>query len=127
MSGWGGQLRGGKQSGKFRATGTMSWRSPGVDLNDAGYLRDADLITLRADLRYQVNNPAGIMLNYYINYSQRHDWTFGRENINNNMSLHGFMKFRNLWNIHLDLVRNSGKIDTRQLRGGPALKTDPIP
>ena len=125
MSGWGGQLRGGKQSGKFRATGTMSWRSPGVDLNDAGYLRDADLITLRADLRYQVNNPAGIMLNYYINYSQRHDWTFGRENINNNMSLHGFMKFRNLWNIHLDLVRNSGKIDTRQLRGGPALKTDP--
>jgi hypothetical protein len=65
MSGWGGQLKGGKQSGKFRASGTVSWRSPGVDLNDLGYLRDADLIIQRVDLRYQVNEPKGILRNYY--------------------------------------------------------------
>jgi hypothetical protein len=30
-----------------------------------------------------------------------------------------------MWNIHLDGVRNFGKLDTRQLRGGPALRIDP--
>jgi hypothetical protein len=125
MSGWGGQLMGGKQSGKFRATGTLNWRSPGIDLNDLGYLRDADLITQRIDLKYQVNEPKGILRSYYYSIIQRHDWTFGGENINDNFNLHAFYKFKNMWDVHLDGVRNLGKLDTRQLRGGPALRIDP--
>jgi hypothetical protein len=125
MSGWGGQIKGGKQSGKFRASGTLSWRSPGVDLNDVGYLRDADLITQRLDFRYQVNKPVSILRNYYFTLSQRLDWTFGGENTNNIMNLHGFFKFKNLWDVHLDFVRNYDRLDTRQLRGGPALRIDP--
>jgi hypothetical protein len=125
MSGWGGQIKGGKQSGKFRASATVSWRSPGVDLNDVGYLRDADLITQRLDLRYQVNKPVSILRNYYFTLSQRLDWTFGRDNIYNIMNLHGFFKFKNFWDVHLDFVRNFDRLDTRQLRGGPALRTDP--
>jgi hypothetical protein len=125
MSGWGGQIKGGKQSGKFRASGTLSWRSPGVDLNDVGYLRDADLITQRLDLRYQVNKPVNILRNYYVSLSQRLDWTFGRENIYSIMNLHGFFKFTNFWDVHLDFVRTFDRLDTRQLRGGPALRTDP--
>jgi hypothetical protein len=125
LSGWGGQVRGGKQSGKFRVTGTLNWRSPGVDLNDAGYMRDADLIIERLNLRYQVNKPAGILRNWYVYFDQRHDWTFGSENINNNLNLHGYVKFSNLWSLHLDGIRNFGKFDTRQLRGGPSLCMDP--
>lgn len=126
LDGWGGQLRGGKQSGKFRATGTISWRSPGVDLNDLGYLRDADIIIQRLNLRYQVNQPKGFIRSYYITLEERNDWTFGRENLNTNLNLHGYAKFSNLWNIHIDFVRNFGKIDTRQLRGGPSLRIDPF-
>jgi hypothetical protein len=126
LDGWGGQLRGGKQSGKFRATGTLSWRSPGVDLNDLGYLRDADIIIQRLNLRYQVNQPKGIIRNYYITLEERNDWTFGGENINTNLNLHGYAKFSNLWSLHIDAVRNFGKIDTRQLRGGPSLRIDPF-
>ncbi|HPT32268.1 MAG TPA: DUF5916 domain-containing protein, partial [Prolixibacteraceae bacterium] len=125
MNGSGGHLKAGKQSGKFRASGTLSWRSPGVDLNDLGYLRDADLITQRTDLRYQVNKPAGILRNYYFSLAQRLDWSFGGENTNNVVNLHGFFKFKNLWDVHLDFVRGFDRLDTRQLRGGPALLTDP--
>lgn len=32
MQGWGGELRGGKRSGKFRLIGSLDWRSPGVNL-----------------------------------------------------------------------------------------------
>jgi hypothetical protein len=126
LDGWGGLFRGGKQSGKFRVNASLSWRSPGVDLNDLGYLRDADLITQRVNLRYQVNQPKGIIRNYYITLDERNDWSFGGENLNTNLNLHGYLKFSNLWSIHLDAVRNLGKIDTRQLRGGPSLRTDPF-
>ncbi len=126
LNGWGGQFSGGKQSGKFRATGTISWRSPGVDLNDLGYLREADIITQRVNLRYQVNQPKGIIRNYYIILEERNDWSFGRENLNTHLNLHGYLKFSNLWNLHLDFVRNFGRIDTRQLRGGPSLRIDPF-
>lgn len=125
MSGFGGQLKGGKQSGRFRAQATVSWRSPGVELNDAGYIRDADVMTQRIDLRYQVNKPSGIMRNWYVDLIQKHDRTFGNKRITDNLNLHGYVKFTNLWNVHADLVRNLGKNDPRQLRGGPALRYDP--
>jgi hypothetical protein len=125
INGWGGQLKGGKQSGQFRASGTFSWRSPGVDLNDVGYLRDADLITQRVDLRYQVNKPVSIFRSYYFSFSQRLDWSFGGENTYDYLNFHAFFKFKNLWDVHLDGVRSFNKLDTRQLRGGPALMIDP--
>src|SRR5690606_1803529 len=34
LQGWGGEVNGGKRSGKLRITGNFDWRSPGVDLND---------------------------------------------------------------------------------------------
>jgi len=125
LSGFGGQIKGGKQSGKLRLTGTLSWRSPGVELNDAGYLRDADLISQRTDLRYQVNKPAGIMRSWYVDFIQKHERTFGNHRITDHLNLHGYIKFTNLWNLHADMVRNFGKSDPRQLRGGPALYNDP--
>lgn len=125
LEGWGGQLSGGKQSGKFRATGSLSWRSPGVDTNDLGYLREADLVIQRVNLRYQVNQPRGIIRNYYVTLDERADWTFGGEKTHAVLNIHGYMKFKNLWSIHLDGVRSFGKIDTRLLRGGPSLRLDP--
>ncbi len=126
MEGWGGQLTGGKQSGKFRATGTLSWRSPGLELNDLGYLREADQVNQRVNLRYQVNKPKGILQSYYFTVDHRNDWTFGGEYLNNHLNLHGYTKFSNLWSLHADFVRNFHRVDTRQLRGGPSLRLDPF-
>jgi len=65
LQGWGGEVNGGKRSGKFRLTGSMDWRSPGVDLNDVGYMRQADYINEEVYLLYNVNKPKGILLRYY--------------------------------------------------------------
>ena len=124
LNGWGGQLCGGKRSGKFRATGELTWRSPGVDLNDVGYLRQADFIRGEIELRYQVNEPKGIIRNYYINSYHRHEWSFGGENTSDKLDNHAYLKFKNLWSVHLDLDRYFNRLDTRQLRGGPALRID---
>jgi len=129
LSGWGGYISGGKRSGKFRAIGSLNWRTPGVDFNDLGYLYQADLIQQIVKLTYKVSQPKGIIRSYYGEFTQEHDWSFGditkknagSENTLDRLNLHGFMQFNNLWLVHLNLRRNFNIYDTRELRGGPKL------
>ena len=125
MSGWGGEFKGGKQSGKLRAIGGLSWRSPGLDLNDVGYLRVADIITQRALVEYYVNEPKKILRSYRITLQQQHDWSFGGENNFDLFEMPIQLRFNNLWNLNTVLAHSFNKMDTRQLRGGPSLRIDP--
>jgi hypothetical protein len=125
ISGWGGEVRGGKQSGKFRASGNLSWRSPGLDLNDVGYLREADIITEKVKMEYYVNEPKKILRSYRISVQQQHDWSFGGENNFDLLEVPGEFKFNNLWQLNTELAHSFNKLDTRQLRGGPSLRIDP--
>jgi len=124
LSGWGGFLQGGKRSGKFRAIGSLNWRSPGVDFNDVGYLYQADIIKQIVKLTYKVSKPNGILRSYYTEFTQEHDWSYGGENTLDRLNLHGFLQFNNLWLIHLNLRGNFNTFDTRELRGGPKLFKD---
>ena len=124
LSGWGGELSGGKRSGKFRLTGSLNWRSPGVDLNDVGYLRQADFVQEKIKLRYQVNKTNKIFRSYYFTLLQGREWSYGMENTNNELDLHFYGKFKNLWLFHLDFDNNFNIFDTRELRGGPSLRKD---
>lgn len=124
MSGWGGSLQGGKRSGKFRVVGTLNWRSPGVDLNDVGYLYQADVIKEMVNVTYKVSQPKGIVRSYYVEAEQEHNWSFGGETTLDRFKLHGFTQFKNLWSVHLNLKANLNYFDTRELRGGPKLFKD---
>jgi len=124
LSGWGGMLKGGKRSGRFRATGSLNWRSPGVDFNDVGYLYQADLFEQLVNLTYKVSKPKGIVRSYLVEFEQEHDWSYGFENTLDRLKLHGYLQFNNLWNVHLNLKKNFNIYDTRELRGGPNLYKD---
>ena len=124
MEGWGGHFGGGKKGGKFRLATDVEWRSPGVDLNDVGYLRQADFIREGINLVYNVNKPKWIFNNYYFSVDQRHHWSYGGENTMDELDNHGKLRFKNLWVLDLDLDYTFNTFDTRQLRGGPALRID---
>ncbi len=124
MDGWGGEFSGGKRSGRFRLTGTLDWRSPGVDLNDVGYLRQADYIDQKISMRYWVNKPKRILRSYYVDVDQEHHWSYGGENLGDELNTHARFQFKNLWKVDFVLNRNFGEIDTRALRGGPSLRID---
>lgn len=121
LSGWGGLLQGGKRSGKLRIIGSLNWRSTGVDLNDVGYLYQADVIKQMVNVTYKVSQPQGIFRSYFIEAEQEHDWSYGGENTLDRYKLHGYTQFTNLWSVHLNLKRNTNIFDTRELRGGPKL------
>ena len=124
LQGWGGEVNGGKRSGKFRLTGSVDWRSPGVDLNDVGYMRQADYINEEVNLLYNVNKPKGILLRYYFLLKQEHLWSFGGENLKDFIFSQAKLTFKNYWILNMTLDRTINEIDTRQLRGGPSLRID---
>lgn len=123
LKGWGGEISGGKRSGKFRLTGQIDWRSPGLDLNDVGYLRQADYLNQSTQLIYRVNKPKGILLNYLLFFTQKKYLSYGMENLGNLFKAHGRVQLSNYWRIDADMQRKTSVVDTRQLRGGPSLFT----
>lgn len=125
LSGHGGEIEGGKRSGKFRATGSFSWRSPGVDLNDVGYMYQADYLQEQSTFYYMINKPHGIMRNYWLRLTQMASWSYGGELTKEEVTGHGYLRFTNLWRVHLNLERDYNLFDTRELRGGPILYKDP--
>ncbi len=124
LEGWGGEFRGGKRSGKFRLTGSLDWRSPGVELNDVGYLRQADYINQQGNLLYWVNKPKGILNSYYFDLQQNHYRSFGGEKLGDALEGHIRLQLKNLWKLDLIGGRDFYVVDTRQLRGGPSLRID---
>ena len=124
LQGWGGECSGGKRSGKFRLIGNLDWRSPGVDFNDIGYMRQADYLNESVNVNYNVNKPKGIFLKYYFLFKQLHNWSFGGENLKDGLDLQAKLTFKNYWNFTVQLNRTFNEIDTRQLRGGPSLRID---
>lgn len=122
LNGWGGDLSGGKRSGKFRIDGNLEWRSPGVELNDLGYLRQADYVEQEVNMDYRVNKPKGILLNYNVDFKQRHTWSFGGENLGDYLRVHSRLRFTNYWRLDLLASHRFNTIDTRVLRGGPSLR-----
>ncbi|PTN08028.1 DUF5916 domain-containing protein [Mangrovibacterium marinum] len=125
LSGHGGELEGGKRSGKFRAVGSFSWRSPGVDLNDLGYMYQADYLKQQSTFHYVINKPQDILRNYWFRLTQMASWSYGGELTKQELTAHTYLRFTNLWRIHLNLERDYSIFDTRELRGGPILFKDP--
>jgi hypothetical protein len=117
-------MSGGKRSGKFRMMASLDWRSPGVELNDVGYLRQADYIDQGINIVYWVNKPKGILNNYYFDFEQEHKWSYGGENLGDEITGHARFQFKNLWRLDLVAQRSFYEIDTRKLWGGPSLRID---
>jgi hypothetical protein len=96
----------------------------GIELNDVGYLRQADYIDQEINAIFRVNKPKGILLSYYFELEQAHHWSFGGENLGDELDSHARFQFKNLWKVDLVFDRNFNTIDTRVLRGGPSLRID---
>jgi hypothetical protein len=122
ISGWGGSIKGGKGSnGKWRYSAGISWRSPGLDLNDVGYLQMADLIEEEMELGYVENEPKGIFRMYQVFLSQTNRWNFGGDFLESRWGLSLQATFANKWQLEGSTMYQGGSLDTRLLRGGPAI------
>jgi hypothetical protein len=122
LAGHGGKLRFGRSdTGRFRVADSFRWYSPGLELNDVGYLRQADLMVHELRAGWFEPRPRGAFRTYSIELQRADEWDFGGEKTRAETRLQAAAQLRNKWELVAG-VEHSDVVDTRMLRGGPALR-----
>jgi hypothetical protein len=123
LSGHGGTLNFGKGgSSGFRFSGGVTWRSPGLELNDMGYLRRADTILQWIWANYRISKPFSIFRQISFNFNEWMGWDFGGEQMFKGGNTGMWGELKNYWNFSLGMNRQGEGLSTSSLRGGPALR-----
>ncbi|MFQ6112706.1 MAG: DUF5916 domain-containing protein [bacterium] len=123
LSGHGGFVslgRGGNSKLRFSVGGM--WRSPGLELNDLGFLRQADRVLQWTWVGYRINNPVSIFRSLRMNFNQWMGWNFGGETVFAGSNFNGGGQFKNYWRFWFGVGREGSNLSTSALRGGPAMK-----
>ena len=125
LSGHGGLIRAGKKGGKWTFYLQGEYRSPGLNLNDMGYIRQSDFVGERAQVAYEMNEPGKWIRSYTFEWYQEAQWSFGGENTRNRTGAEFEGTSNALWRAGVEAEYDFSHLDTRELRGGPALRNDP--
>ncbi|MCF8369051.1 MAG: carbohydrate binding family 9 domain-containing protein [Bacteroidales bacterium] len=123
LSGQGGSLSAGKiGGGHWRYVGWVTWRSPGLELNDMGYLRQSDVVQQVLWAQYRIWEPFSIFRSLNINFNQWSMYDFAGTMVNLGGNINFYTQFKNYWSVGSGLNRDVYNVNRSELRGGPALK-----
>lgn len=122
LSGHGGKVKAGKGTGLWRYSTSLSWYSPGLELNDLGYMRYSDVVNQVNELSYFVTQPVSIFRTYSVSLMQHNNWNFDGDYLGSGFLFNFSPEFRNRWGFHTNVVYLTPSLDTHILRGGYAMK-----
>jgi hypothetical protein len=123
LSGFGGKIKIGKGSkGLWRYSTGATWLSPGLELNDLGYMNTADQINQENEISYFVNQPVSIFRTYNIGFEQFNTWNFNGTYLGSGGHLSFTSEFKNQWSLEANMIYKSQAYDTKILRGGYDMK-----
>ncbi|GAB4334988.1 MAG: hypothetical protein OHK0038_12500 [Flammeovirgaceae bacterium] len=123
LSGHGGMVRFGKRGGdNFRYETGITWRSPGLELNDVGFLRQADVIRHWAQVSYQQLKPNQYFRRFFANITIKEGWDFGGKNLSQGVNGEINVQLNNFWWLGLGAEGLLKWVSNNDLRGGPAIR-----
>lgn len=124
LRGSGGKVVFSKQAeGHLNYMAAVLWNSPGLEVNDMGYLPATDDITQILWAGYRIWEPFSIFNNININVNQWSSWDFGGTHTNTGGNTNMHMTFKNFWNFSYGVNFNLERTSSAFLRGGPSFKT----
>ncbi len=122
LSGTGGSFMAGKISNNgLRYVGNITFRSPGVELNDVGFLRQGNTVFQYIWLGYQINKPFSIFRSMSINSNQWAGWDSGGTNLFKGGNINFNTQFKNFWELGFNVNREGQGLSNTSLRGGPSI------
>lgn len=110
-----------------KITGFLTWdlryntRSPGFEVNDLGFLRQADMHQERAEVELRWLKPGKVFRRFEWSVEEEAEFTYGWERTRTSVQSRANMEFANYWGLTLSATREFEALGTRLLRGGPAL------
>ncbi len=97
--------------------------SPGLELNDQGYLRIADIIMQSAWVNYILWEPFSIFRSMNIVVGQWSGFDFKGQNTFTGYRFGFSTQFKNYWTLGIGFHRSGYDLDRHELRGGPSILT----
>ncbi|MFZ2287338.1 MAG: DUF5916 domain-containing protein [Bacteroidales bacterium] len=122
LSGTGGNLMAGKIGGNWQFLYLSAWKSPGLELNDIGYMQVADQYLGVGVINYNIYKPFGIFNSMYFGTNLIHLLDFGGNTNVVGISQSWSAQYKNLWSSFISSQLNSSETDNLLLRGGPSMK-----
>lgn len=123
LMGHGGRLQFMKTGGGHFNYGVfLVWKSPGLELNDVGFLLSTDEIIQIAFAQYRIWEPFSIFRNFNININQWRAWDFGGVNNVNGGNINFRTQLKNYWSLSTGINLQGQRITNSLLRGGPSMK-----
>jgi hypothetical protein len=127
LSGHGGTVEFGKAGrGNWQYLSYLTFRSPGLDFNDVGYLKQADEIQHLFWLRYRKFKPFGIFRWASANFTEYITWDYGWENTNKGLDFNANGQFKNYFTAGAGVNYAGTTLSRGELWGGPALLLPPV-
>lgn len=123
LNGFGGTFVIGRMgNGNLQYIAGLTARSPGLELNDMGYLRNADNILQFIWAGYTIRKPFSIFRRFNINFNQWKGWDFSGTGIFQGGNLGFNFQFKNYWSFGIGVNPQFESLSTSALRGGPYLR-----
>ena len=120
LTGTGGKLIAGKSGvGNWRYEGGVFWRSPELELNDIGFLRQADDIRQYAEISYLFLKPTKFYRRATIGFNQSTTFDFEGNYNRIQYSLEGDINYANNWWTEVEIIHKPRIFTNTILRGGP--------
>jgi hypothetical protein len=118
LSGLASQLVVGKENGTVRWMTGFDTRTPGFEVNDAGFQREADRTIQFAWVGIRWNTPGRIFRRASLNFNQNSVFNWGGDRLGLGGNVNANVTFLNYWRAYAGSNRNLGGY-SRELRGGP--------
>ncbi len=122
LFGSGGRMQIQKLNGHLFLLGAVSWKTPGFETNDLGYLREADQILSVVVAGYSQWEPKWIYRNYNINGDVYMVNNFGGDLAGKGIEWNASAELKNYWNIFTGGNLSGSSLSTGTLRGGPMME-----
>ncbi|QNM85249.1 carbohydrate binding family 9 domain-containing protein [Polaribacter pectinis] len=120
LTGTGGRIEAGKAGGgNWRYNGGFVWRSPELELNDVGFLRQTDEMIQFSGIRYLWQEPKGIYRDIRANFNQFATYDFDGNFNRIQYELSGNVNWKNNWWTEVELGHKPRIFSNSFLQGGP--------
>jgi len=109
----------GGQKVRFSFSGT--YKTPGFDVNDVGYLRRADAIQQSGWVQFRWDTPTKLYRSFRLNLNQWAGWNFGGDTRFTGVNVNAHITLPSNWAAGAGFNAEGAGIDDRSTRGGPSM------
>jgi hypothetical protein len=121
LTGTSGTVKFGKASGNIVMQSGITWRSPQLSLNDAGFQRSSDLLHQWAWAQYRKLQPFSAFRWLRINGNEYLSFDFSGTNTYKAFNTNWHTQLKNFWSLSTGSTWEGTSVSNADLRGGPGM------